>query len=234
MSLEKQIRFTLSALLALAFSTAYAAPESTPVSSWQLAEGSMWALQDPTDTQSARALAAVTGPDYDVYDHDAAVLDLLKDTQLQLKQKMSLRKIDAWRRLNGSDLRAGLANTEINGKPAVLFMTVKQRRGSETFELYAVLMPRTTFEPWGGIVWMMVDAGLIPKREIFSSERIRQISAAPFNKQLDLFAQAAEVKVELLAKQLNDLAMQQMLTTQMLSLNLDLMFGELAQSPVLD
>ncbi|MEM1263280.1 MAG: hypothetical protein AAGH76_12845 [Pseudomonadota bacterium] len=207
-------------------------PSPTPVNTWSPKANSRWVFHDPSDRYSARATAAVTGPAYNVFDHDAAVIDLAKDMNLVLARAMPLVSIPAWRRLNGSDLRAGLVNTTIDGRQAIVFMTVKQPKGSDQFELYAIAMPTQTYQTWGGIVWIMVDAGLAPSVDVFSDARRQQIASAPFAQQLELFTKSADLKVEILAKQLNAQLTQQMLINQMLDLNLDLMFGDLAVSPV--
>ena len=226
---------TLLALLALSTDVALAQTEpSSPVRTWVSQPDSRWAFRDPSDPLSARATAALTGPEYGVFDHDAAVVDLVNDMELTLAKGMELVPVPAWRRLNGSDLRAGITDTTIGNAPAVVFMTVKQPKGSANFELYALVMQRETFVAWGGIVWLMADAGLVPGTDVFSPDRQRQIATAPYGRQLALFVEAASLKVDILARQLNDQLTQQMLTNQLIDLNLDLMFGDLAVSPVAD
>ncbi|MEL7296273.1 MAG: hypothetical protein AAGJ86_01360 [Pseudomonadota bacterium] len=228
----KQARTKFAVLAAVLSIPLMCAAEPTPVSTWQAKSGTRWFFQDLADIHSPRATQAVTGPDYQVYDHDGAVLDLAKDLGLTLQPKMTLTDIDAWRRLNGSNLKAGLTRTTIDGADFVIFMTVTQPKNSDQFNLYAVALPTTTFYEWGGITWMMADNGLIPSTEIFPTARRRQIAKAPYATQMQLFAEAATVKVNVLAKQMNELMSQQMLTNQMLDLNLDLMFGDLAVSPI--
>lgn len=193
-----------------------------------------WVFHSPGDPLSPRATVARTGPDYNVYDHDAAVLDLLKDVGLTLDTPMRLERIEVWASAYRADLRAGLANTEIEGVPAIFFMTVKQTAGSDTFDLYAIAMPKSVFEAWGGITWLMLDAGTIDSQTVFEPERRDQIAKASFDKQLELFERAAEFKIERLNAQMNQMMAQQMLVTQMTNLNLDLMFGDLAVSPLAD
>lgn len=117
-------------------------PEPSPPSTWINPDGGRWALQDVHKTDSPRVTAATTGPEFDVYSHDQAVLDLLKDLELELIAPMQLEPIESWARLNGSDLRVGLAKTTLVGKPAVLFLSVKQERNSDTYSLYGLLEPR--------------------------------------------------------------------------------------------
>lgn len=204
----------------------------TPVSSWQRKASSSWVFEDPGDPLSARATAAITGPDFGVSTFDGAVQDLLTTEGLALKSQVRLEPIEAWRRLYGSDLRAALVDADINGTPATLFMTVKRRKNSDIYEMYVVMMPTSTFRAWGGVTWLMVDAGLLPDTKLYAPKRAKQIAFAPYAKQLSLFEKAADLRVNLLAKQMQSLMLNQMLVTQMLELNLDLMFGELAVSPV--
>ena len=202
-----------------------------PVNQWQPVEGSPWFFATPEDPLSPRAVAGVTGPDFDVHDFDAAILDLLKDMQLTVDAPMQLERIEAWTRLNNSDLRAGLANTSLGGQPAILFATVKQPAGHDTYELYAVVIPKTTYIEVGGITWLMVDAGTLPDQSVFPEARRKQIATASFAQQLALFEHAADVRVNALGQQLSQLAAQQMMMNQMIDLNLDLMFGDLAVKP---
>ncbi len=81
-------------------------------------------------------------------------------------------------------------------------------------------------------VWLMVDAGLVPTVDVLPAARREQIANAPFDKQMALFSKGADVKVSALAKQLDAQLTNQMLINQMLDVNLDLMFGDLAVSPV--
>ena len=208
--------------------TSHALP---PVDQWQPVDGSPWFFAEPDDPLSPRAVAGVTGPDFDVYDFDAAILDLIKDMQLVVEAPMRLEPIEAWARLNSSDLRAGLANTSLNGQPAILFATVKQPSGSDTYDLYAVVIPKTTYVEVGGITWLMVDAGTLPDQSVFPAARRKQIATASFEQQLALFEYAADARVNALAQQIGQLAAQQMLMNQMIDLNLDLMFGDLAVKP---
>ena len=225
------LAFTLT-LLASACSSQADTPISsfspTPSEAWQRLDSStFWAFHSPGDRHSPRVLSAETGPDFNVYSHDAAVLDLLKDVDLQLKSPMRLEKIEAWQIYYQKDLRAGLADTTLNGVPAVLFITVSQKESSPQYGLFAILMARDTYFDWGGVSWLMMENGLIGDHKIFSKERRAQIARAPYVEQLKLFEEAANIRVKAVIDGLSELGA----TQAMINLNLDLMFGDLSVSP---
>ena len=222
--------FTLTLVASACSSEAETAISSfapTPTDAWQrLDSGAFWAFHSPGDPHSPRVLSAGTGPDFNVYSHDAAVLDLLKDVDLTLKSPMRLEKIEAWEIYYQKDLRAGLADTTLNGVPAVLFVTVSQSENSPQYGLFAILMAQDTYFDWGGASWLMMENGLIGDHKIYSKERRAQIARAPYDTQLQLFEAAADIRIKALIDGLS----QQMALQSMIDLNLDLMFGDLAVS----
>ncbi len=206
-------------------------PQPKPVQQWSAAANNYGFVLDPENPLSPYAVQAITGPDFNVSTFEGAFRDVIKDAGVTLTSDIHLESIEAWKRGYGTDLVAGLSDIQMNGRAGVMFMTLMKRQGSEKFEIYATWMPKETYIAWGGITYHMMDNGLIPNLEIFEKERRTQIAKAPYEKQLVLFDKAADVRIEALKKQMSQVMAQQMLMTQMINLNLDLMFGDLAVKP---
>ncbi len=190
-------------------------------------------VRRPGDPTSPRAVSAVTGPDFDVYDHDAAVQDLVKDTGIDFVRPPRLEPSEAWRGVDGRDLRFTFAESRLGGQPAVVFLIISQKAGSDQFGIFAVETTRATFEAWGGAPRMMQVRGLIPTIDVFPAERRSQVARASLPQQVALY-EAALDKLFLDLQTSAAMGAQARLLHGMRQLNYDLLFDEDISTSVLD
>ena len=190
-------------------------------------------LQRPGDPTSPRAVNARTGPDFDVYDHDGAVRDMVKDTGIDFVRTPRLERSEAWAEVDGRDFRFTFAESRLGGEPGVVFLIISQESGSDQFEIFAVETTRATFEAWGGAPRMMLIRGLIPSLDVFPTGRREQIARAPLAGQVALYEAALDKLYVELAASRAALSQSQLLNG-MTELNYDLLFDNDVGTSVLD
>ena len=210
----------------------YPAPASfDDLSTWT--KDGFFFVQRPGDPTSPRAVNAITGPDFDVYDHDAAVRDLVKDSGIDFVRTPRLEPSEAWVRVDGRDLRFTFAESRLGGEPGVVFLIVSQEAGSDQFQMFGVETTRATFEAWGGAPRMMLIRDLVPSVDVFPAERRAQIARGSLASQVALYEAALDKLFLELAASRTALSQGQLLNG-MMELNYDLLFDNDIGASVLD
>ncbi len=186
---------------------------------------------DPNERTSPRFIQAVTGPDFNVFDHDAAVRDLVKDTGVQFVGMPTLEPLEAWRKYDGRDMRVAFSETRYAGRRGVGFLLISKMAGRNTFGIWFLEITEETFADWGGAARMLLLRDVIQSKDDIPQTRRGQVATAPLDQQTRFYEIAVNAQYEAVGRAL--LGMVQMNTfTMMQNLNYDLAFGrDLDPSP---
>ncbi len=187
----------------------------------------------PTDSESPRFVIGTTGPEFDVFDHDAAVRDMVKDTGIKFVRPPKLEPLEAWQAYDGRDARFAFAHTRFAGKSGVAFVLISQMRGKETYGIWCLEMTRSTFTDWGGAARILVLRDVIPSVDVIPAERRPQVANAPLDQQMTFYEMAVNAQYKAVASAVMGMIAQGQTLEMMRNLNFDLAFGrELDPSPL--
>ncbi|MBX7482850.1 hypothetical protein [Qipengyuania qiaonensis] len=195
-------------------------------------QGELSRRMNPDDPASPHFISAVTGPRYDVYDHDTAIGNVIELSEMDVVGSLDLEPLDAWREWDGRDMRIGFVETRFGGGEGVAFVLVNSLADSDQFDVYVIETTRHTFEEWGGAARTMQLRGLIPTMESIPEEHRRAIATASLDRQTALYEAALNEFYKQGLASLMAMTQAQALN-RMRELNYDLLLGGDITSPLI-
>ncbi len=146
----------------------------------------------------------------------------LRKMGVKAPRYIDLTRMQASKKLLGSDHFVTVGQSLLNGRKAHLYISSSKAKGTDVFLVTIRETPMEVYKKWGGIASILVSEGIINKTDAFGN-KLKQVAAAGPQGQVKVY-NAAFTKIMLqLAK---GIMMTQAATTmRMTELNYDLLLG---------
>lgn len=215
----------------------YLPPETVAQMDRWPSSGKLTKALRPNDPLSPRYYLVQTGPKYGVYNFETAIQKLPTVSNLKLKGRPVVEKLEAWETYDGSSAAIVIQQTQMENQDGVivLFMTnlfMTKKKGQNDIIYLGYEVTEDTYLAWGGITRMMKLRRVIPSIDAFPKAMRDRISRAPFKQQTKLYEAGLNKVLENGAASMYAMSQAQTLM-RMQELNYDLLLGGDITSPMI-